>query len=863
MPNNTVFNGVLFGDVENPILAGVYHYTLHEGACMVTSGVVVSVNEPANPGLSTTYLICENYPPFLMTDFLSGNPDYGGVWFNSNNSPTSEIYDTNIQNTELFTYYIDTVEACTPVFSTLYVIENLLPNPGLPSEITICETAAPLDLFPLLDGNPDSSGVWFNEDFQNIPSPFDPSSNSAGVYTYMVAGDVPCPSSQNQLTINYTPGVYSGIENDTILCENSTVFNLFEQLSGVISPGGTWTDQNNQNVDSLITISLFSAGAYTYSVSLLGCSDQSSTVMLSVESLLTAGTDSTVILCETVEDYNLADALSSNVSSNGIWIQNNQIISPIYENVEIGFHEFTYQTNSQACPQDEATITLQVDQSMFAGNDSSIVLCQNNSDILLNNFLNNQSDDFGIWLFNNDTVSNTFSPINSLEGEYVYLLDSENSCPVSQATIDITVIDSIMFPNGIIIQDCNYQQEISIGEEEEINYTYQWTPEIFLSNSNSSNPTIDINTLTIPFNQIFTIEINNEACQQTIEREIIINEAPVIISDTIFSGCEGEVIALTAGDFNSVLWSPQNLFANPENANQNINLTTTNSINLSVTNEYNCTSDKDIEIIVHPTPTVSFEINNQIHCTPAIVEITNTSYNVIPTEYFWSFSNGYQSNEQVITQYFDSPVSFNFSILAISENGCSNSLNQEQDIHVFQTPNASFSYEENNLTIFNNQINLNNSSQFATEYLWTIDNQFFSTKDSPSLFLPQIAGHNNIICLQAINNGCTAESCQSIFISLEQNIYIPNTFTPNDDQLNDIFKPILLEDNILEYSFVIYNRWGEIVFETNDLSEGWIGDTKNNHAFYAKDGTYIWQLKIKEKDVPGEQNFSGKVTLIR
>jgi hypothetical protein len=117
----------------------VFTTTLNIGGCTVTTGVLVSEIQNANPGNSTTYLICENYNEFFLTDFLAGTPDYGGQWFDGNAQPMDGYFDPATMDSETFTYMLNTVPGCPAVFSTLTVDENLIPNAGLPKRPTILD----------------------------------------------------------------------------------------------------------------------------------------------------------------------------------------------------------------------------------------------------------------------------------------------------------------------------------------------------------------------------------------------------------------------------------------------------------------------------------------------------------------------------------------------------------------------------------------------------------------------------------------------------------------------------------------------------------------------------------------------------
>ena len=92
-------------------------------------------------------------------------------------------------------------------------------------------------------------------------------------------------------------------------------------------------------------------------------------------------------------------------------------------------------------------------------------------------------------------------------------------------------------------------------------------------------------------------------------------------------------------------------------------------------------------------------------------------------------------------------------------------------------------------------------------------------------------------------------------------VYIPTAFTPNEDGLNDSFKPITSQ-NVTDYFFQIYNRWGEVVFESNDKDAGWNG-FYNGHQ--APDDVYVWKLFYISAFDPSQQTIEeyGNVVLAR
>ena len=145
-----------------------------------------------------------------------------------------------------------------------------------------------------------------------------------------------------------------------------------------------------------------------------------------------------------------------------------------------------------------------------------------------------------------------------------------------------------------------------------------------------------------------------------------------------------------------------------------------------------------------------------------------------------------------------------------------------------------------------------NAGEFA-HYQWH-DNSHYST------FLAKIPGTYWVRVTDEFN--CT--NIDSIVVEdiCMCPIYIPNSFTPDGDGINDLFRPVIELQYIETYSFAIMNRWGEIVFETDDPSTGWNGGSE---ATYVADGTYVWILFITARD--GERlrsySLSGMVSILR
>ena len=91
-------------------------------------------------------------------------------------------------------------------------------------------------------------------------------------------------------------------------------------------------------------------------------------------------------------------------------------------------------------------------------------------------------------------------------------------------------------------------------------------------------------------------------------------------------------------------------------------------------------------------------------------------------------------------------------------------------------------------------------------------------------------------------------------------MYIPNTFTPNDDNINDVFNVKGLGLKAEGYLLEIFDRWGTLVYSTRDINKGWDGTVKGQKA---EDGVYIYSVKVIGNNGVGKKEFKGHVTLLK
>lgn len=193
-PGGTWFPKLASGtNIFNPLVdkPGIYTYTHSNPICGDRSAqLMISVLSTATAGENAEIIYCDQNATINLFDALGGNPNPGGQW-----SPLLDsggnIFNPNIDKEGVYKYIV-TDRFCGSITSTVKVIKNNKPNAGIGKSIAICEFSEPINLFELLEGNPDNNGKWsFSSSNATVINTlvggiFNPKTNSSGKYIYTV-----------------------------------------------------------------------------------------------------------------------------------------------------------------------------------------------------------------------------------------------------------------------------------------------------------------------------------------------------------------------------------------------------------------------------------------------------------------------------------------------------------------------------------------------------------------------------------------------------------------------------------------------------------------------------------------------------
>jgi gliding motility-associated-like protein len=283
-------------------------------------------------------------------------------------------------------------------------------------------------------------------------------------------------------------------------------------------------------------------------------------------------------------------------------------------------------------------------------------------------------------------------------------------------------------------------------------------------------------------------------------------------------------------------------------------------VSVSGVSEFGCASDTNqFTISVAEPPILTLSIDTTSGCSPLTTSLLATSNQPI-NSLIWNI-NGTPTNTNNPTQITLSQAGFADVTVTVNSNNCIVSQTWEDTIEVFLTPTAAFTYLVNDLNTTDFSIVLIDQSENSNVIEWFIEDSLISTQNQTTTTFINAAGTDQVIQLIAYNGNCSDTSTQVIALKTDLLVFIPNTFSPDGDEFNSIFRPVLsdaVDDTSLR--FTVRNRWGEVIFETNDRFSGWDGIYLGNSC---KTDIYVWNLSCRNKFTNEYHTFIGHILLLR
>ena len=379
------------------------------------------------------------------------------------------------------------------------------------------------------------------------------------------------------------------------------------------------------------------------------------------------------------------------------------------------------------------------------------------------------------------------------------------------------------------------------------------------------------------YSQYYKVNIEDSSgCESNYDSVLVALNPPIIINTLTDSICPYDSLDLSVVAFGGN-GGPYNYSWTNQSGVQISNQTITNISPISPNTTYyvtvsdNCeTPENNDSVLVSwfDSPKVDFSSDTSEGCWPVEVLFYNNTNVSQVASCEWNLGNGiFSNNLDTVVIIYNTPGSFHVTLEVTNSDGCDNDTTYFNYIEIFDYPVAGFISRPNPASILNPSVQFVDTSSLDVVYFdWTFydsTNTIIGSDyiQNPTYNFSGIIEQQYHIQLYVENeNGCSDTVYGTQIVEGEYAFFLPNSFTPNGDGLNDSFFPVGDKVSIENYSFKIFNRWGELIFSTNDFNEKWDGTYQNNPL---SSDAYIWKIDLVVSSTGKEKNLKGYVLLSR
>ena len=680
-----------------------------------------------------------------------------------------------------------------------------------------------------------SNGV-LSEDIQNLQS---------GNYTVVVKDIKNCtitksffvsqPIAPISLSINTTPAICFGESNGAAKVT----------ISGG-TPGYFISWDTGSHADSIFNLI---AGTYKVTVRDSNLCSTSLSAQVDQPNLLLVNADSTNVKC-----FGEATGGVGAIATGGVlpyaYLWSNNINTPNVSNLSAGIYKITV-TDFNGCVAKDSTL---INQPIAPLKISFLIIdnvCYGESNGEINAEVSGGTAPYK-YLWSNNQVSDIISSLPV--GSYQLFVTDSLGCKLSKDTVvrqpnKLSAIAQYKHVNCFNGSDGALDITINGGVQP---YTYTWS---------NGQTTQDVANLT-EGNYLLTISDSND-CEEGFAFSITQPDSIIITYNQNMPKCygysDGQLNADATGGVAPYLFS----WSNGDKSSIADSLSA-GEYTLFVQDGNACLTQISIELNQPDQLRVSFDADVLKGCSPLRVNFQNSSDPSITC--LWSFGDGQTFNGcDEVFNTFNTGGSFDVNLEIVDVNGCRNEVTYENFISVTQTPQADFDLSPQQLFSYSNSTTITNQSVGGDVYVWNLGDEtgnhvYFEPGEHT--YPINVSDTFLITLIAKTTDGCADTAKKILLFNNDPYFYVPNTFIPDEDGKNDIWKPVFSSpEDVKRYSLAVYNRWGELIFQTNDPQVGWDG-TIGNQQLKAQDGTYVWTLQFSWSDFK-VYPATGHVNLIR
>ena len=451
------------------------------------------------------------------------------------------------------------------------------------------------------------------------------------------------------------------------------------------------------------------------------------------------------------------------------------------------------------------------------------------------NFINHSTNGVNyFWDFGDGGSATLSQPAHTYtsSGTYQIRLISNNNatCNIYDTTyLTINVLPPLLLPPIPDMHICNNDSAL-LQLNAPAGCTFTWTPNSFISNASVQQPKVSP-----PGNTLYKVTVSNTSCTgyDSVQVTVIKNDIKIEFDST--HTCLSDTIKLHANHV-----APNYQWSSGQSTSA-INVVTDGWYYLTIFDSYGCKARDSIKI--DPLYRIPLESYKLIMCKNEQLQLLAPQGN-----YIYSWLPVYKINPPNVFNPFVSPEVNTTYSLTLFNGACKS--DGTYSITVYPVPTLTVTPKKTEILPGETATISSASDTIST---WTPDYNLSCSFCNQTIAAPD----SNTIYYAIVTNKYGCRKIDSVIVNVTPCIYIPNCFTPNDDELNDIFKPVFL--GYVKIELMIFDRWGEMIFKTTELNGGWNGRKKGVDCEL---GVYTYKLTATDYKKETIEKI-GHVTLLR
>jgi len=675
---------------------------------------------------------------------------------------------------------------------------------------------------------------------------------TAGAYTIMVTDAHLCTATAT-VTITQPTVLSASVSTTTVWCNGGSNGTATSSVSGGVTPYTySWAPSGGSGAiaNGLTT------GVYTVTVTDANACNQTASVSITQLAILNVTTGSIVnVTCNSGNNGSAsANATGGTLPYSYSWAPSggasaiaNGLKALTYTITVTDFHGCTATATATITEPTAvtATITSKTNASCFAGNTGSATVLAGGG--------NAPYTYAWIPYGGNTTTANNLTP-----GIYTITVTDNSGCKTSTiATISEPppVTTRIAGPDSIC-SGANFTLTAS-GTGGNGTYSYNWSAGPGTGSTYNVSP---VNTTTYTVTATDGNGCPGDTASLTV-KTLKLTASAVTVSPTQ-TMCIGDSASIYAnvntsssGNVN-VSWSNGHSGA----GTFKVSPPTTTTYTVTVSNMCGDTVVDSVQVIVNPLPVINIINQAGAACVGVTLSFKDTNTANEGSTYLWNFGDGQTSTDANPTHTYTSSGSFTVTVTVTSTvTGCSNTATAISTITIYPSPVTKFTANPDKASVVNPVISFEDNSTFSSIWYWSFGDGGNSADENPTHTYPAVVGDYLVKLVTTNQYGCIDSAMDSVYILPDFRLFIPSAFTPNGDELNDVFTAVGIGIKI--FHMMIFDRWGNLIYTTGDIAKGWNGRVGSANKPALED-TYVYKIEVTDVFNEGH-SYIGAVTLIK